>query len=535
MSNNISNKFDWIKQNPEILFFMHTFNARIVGGAVRNTLMNIPNVGEIDLATPFTPDEMIYISDIMKLKHIPTGISHGTITVLSRRYSQSYLTYIREILQNIQSDTSTKLSDIQQAIKNSCEFLIHHYEQMQNLPAQVYEFTTLRDDVETDGRHAKIRYTKDWQTDADRRDFTINALYVDVNLQIHDLVNGTQDIHNSFIRFVGTPSLRIQEDYLRILRFFRFNSHYGSDNYDQEALNACKNNVNGLKQISQERLFAEFNKLLKGKNALLAIEKMDEAGIFITLNWPKVNPEHLNVYRSNLSLLNSAYITHLQQYNAQIHTENIQLFQNTQISSSVIIENTQSHHAHNTQNYDSTHASSFSQDISLAASIDQHSNAHNSAHVSSSAITVAAQSHHTSTLLSSLIHTSLISEALFSTFNGSWSDLKMPKKTLQIIQSLQKTHPQTLSEWYTAFYHHDIEWIHAKILTSPNLSIDTILSLLEQFQHEFIFPIAGKDILEFCEAGPRIGALYTDVLNWWLQGLCKASFDECMTYLKSIL
>ncbi len=481
---------------------MHAFNARIVGGAVRNTLMHLPNIGEIDLATPFTPDEMIYIADILKLKHIPTGISHGTITILSRRYSQSYLTYIQDILQTINQDNSNTLSDIQQAIKNSCEFIIQNYTYMQNISEQVYEFTTLRDDVETDGRHAKIRYTKDWQTDADRRDFTINALYVDVNLCVHDLVNGIQDIHNHYIRFVGNPSLRIQEDYLRILRFFRFNAHYGENNYDQDALQACKDNINGLKQISQERLFAEFNKLLKGKNALLAIEKMQEVNIFTTLNWPQMNTDQLRIYQTNIDMIRDCIHSYNNQ-NAQIipsHT--------TDATTKII-------HKPN-------------QEDEICSTIIN-------ADVTASRIKVSEQKARSYVFLSTLIKPTLISEALFATFHGNWNALKMPKKTLQTIQSLQNNNPTTLQEWYKAFYHHNLDWVYAKILITPNLSIEFIISVLQQFQTEFAFPLAGKDILTFCEAGPRVGVLYTTVLDWWLNGLCKANKDACLAYLKTIL
>lgn len=550
LMNDKTYQFHWIKQNPEILFFMHIFNARIVGGAVRNTLMNIDSIGDIDLATPFTPDEMIYIADIMKLKHIPTGISHGTITILSRRYSASYLTYIREILHNINTDTTKKLSETQQSIKNSCEFLIEHYENMQNLPEQTYEFTTLRDDVETDGRHAKIRYTKNWQTDADRRDFTINALYIDVNLQLHDLVNGMQDIRQSFIRFVGNPALRIQEDYLRILRFFRFNAHYGSDTYDLQALQACKDNVQGLKQISQERLFAEFNKLLKGKHALLAIEKMNEANIFYTLNWPQVNLTNLNIYQANLSLIQSNLSSH--SYSSPISNP-----QSTTtcpiISNSVCIDHLNDNLLHTDHSSSTTsnnltsdiitdnHPDSYTYNTSIADSnTDIHSASISSNKSSyfqsiSSDHTHSTQSDTSHSLLTSLSQVSLLSEALFSTFSGNWNDLKMPKKTLQIIQSLQNNHPNTIQEWYAAFYHHGLDWIHAKILITPNLSIESILYLLSHFQHAFIFPIAGKDILEFCEAGPRIGALYNNILQWWLNNLCKASRDECLAYLHTLI
>lgn len=466
-----------MKERPELLFFMHTFSARIVGGAVRNTLLDLPITGEIDLATPFTPNEMMYIADIMRLKHIPTGIDHGTITVLGRHYTTSYLHYIEEILTRIESEKHTNQpeSAIQLAIENACKYLIANFTLIQSFnldteQASVYEFTTLRDDIETDGRHAKIAFTKDWKTDAERRDFTINALYADTNGHVYDLINGIQDIHKQYIRFVGTPSLRIQEDYLRILRFFRFNAHYGSNDinkWDADGLEACRQNAQGLKQISQERIFAELYKMFKGKYALTAIHLMDKCHIINTLNWPNINTAKIH----NLTCS-------LQQYSLQIEQNNK--------------------------------------------------------------------------------WKALLSEVVFATFDGDWSSLKMPKKTLQIIQSLQQLQCAQIADWYKAFYKYGIEWIYAKILLE-NIStpINTLTSNtsshhdnnhshwlydlekleLSKSTGSFAFPITGKDIIDTakCEPGPLVGQIHSKILNWWLEELCKPNHEECMKYMLQII
>ena len=461
----ITDKFHWIQQQPELLFFMHIFNARIVGGAVRNTLLDLPITGEIDLATPFTPDEITYIADIMHLKHIPTGIEHGTITILGRHYSKSYLEYMKEILAKIleEQGSITKQPKIQSAvqfaIEQACKFFINNFDKMQSKftdPSdRVYEFTTLRADVETDGRHAKIAFTKDWKTDAERRDFTINALYADVNGTVHDLINGLQDIYTHYIRFVGEPNLRIQEDYLRILRFFRFNAHYGSDEYekwDKPGLNACLNNVAGLKQISQERIFAELYKMFKGTHALIAIELMDKCNIINTLNWPKINKEKMN----SLAQAIVTYHKNLDKWNT------------------------------------------------------------------------------------------LLSEAVFATFDGDWNILKMPKKTLQTIQSLQNQTCKQISDWYKACYKHGIDWVYAKILLDNvqiSLTRDNWLSNLESLvistdaHANFVFPVTGQDIIDVleCKPGPIIGQMHSKLLNWWLEGLCQADRDACLTYLKQLV
>jgi tRNA nucleotidyltransferase/poly(A) polymerase len=185
--------------------------ARIAGGAVRNTLLGEP-VADVDIATTNEPRQSIARTEAAGFKVVPTGIDHGTVTVVA--------------------------------------------------DGKAYEVTTLRADIETDGRRAKVAFGRDWEADAERRDFTINALYADANGTVIDLVGGLTDLEGRTLRFIGDPEQRIREDYLRILRFFRFFAWYGSGRPDAEGLKACARLKDGLEQLSAERVWSELKKLL---------------------------------------------------------------------------------------------------------------------------------------------------------------------------------------------------------------------------------------------------------------------------------
>ena len=162
--------------------------TRAVGGAVRNAFLKLP-VAEVDLATTATPQEVIALAEKAGLKAVPTGIEHGTVTVIA--------------------------------------------------DGAPFEVTTLRRDVETFGRHAEVAFTRDWEADAKRRDFTLNALYADREGRVFDPLRGYDDLAAGRVRFIGDPAERIREDYLRILRFFRFNAYYGKGPLDEAGLKAC--------------------------------------------------------------------------------------------------------------------------------------------------------------------------------------------------------------------------------------------------------------------------------------------------------
>ncbi|WP_319775413.1 CCA tRNA nucleotidyltransferase [Breoghania sp.] len=203
--------------------------ARVVGGAVRNALLGEP-VGDIDIATTAEPVTVAARARAAGLKAIPTGIDHGTITVVS-----------------------------------------------DGIP---YEVTTLREDVETFGRHAVVRFSRDWAADAARRDFTMNALYVDPDGAIHDPTGvGHADCLARRVRFIGDPGARIAEDYLRILRFFRFHAHYGSGAIDEAGLSAVIAARDGLRKLSAERIGHEMLKILPAPHAVETVEAMAETGI----------------------------------------------------------------------------------------------------------------------------------------------------------------------------------------------------------------------------------------------------------------
>lgn len=202
--------------------------ARIVGGAVRNTLMGRP-VTDIDIATTVLPDEVLARAASANLGAIPTGLSHGTVTIVAGHRN--------------------------------------------------FEITTLRRDVMTDGRHACVAFTEDWSSDAHRRDFTINALYCDALGLLYDPTSGLDDLAAHRVRFIGRAEDRIAEDYLRILRFYRFTADYADGAIDREGHEACAVMQEGLDLISAERIRSELLKLIVAPHAPIVISEMDEAGL----------------------------------------------------------------------------------------------------------------------------------------------------------------------------------------------------------------------------------------------------------------
>ena len=204
--------------------------ARVVGGAVRNVLLGEP-IGDIDVATTAVPEEVIRRANHAGFKPVPTGIVHGTITVV--------------------------------------------------IDGQPFEVTTLREDVETFGRHATVRFGRDWRTDAERRDFTMNALFASADGVVHDYVGGLADLAARRVRFIGAAGQRIAEDYLRILRFFRFHAAYGHGAPDAAGLHACIAARSGLEQLSRERVRMELLKLLVARHATPTLAIMAESGLLL--------------------------------------------------------------------------------------------------------------------------------------------------------------------------------------------------------------------------------------------------------------
>ena len=214
---------------PETVAVMNALGeARFVGGAVRNALLGVPVV-DIDIAVPMTPDEAMARLKAKGIRTIETGLDHGTVTALAGMHA--------------------------------------------------FEITSLRRDVETDGRHAKVAFTGDWALDAARRDFTINALYASAGGEIFDYATGVEDLAAGKVRFMGEARIRIAEDYLRVLRLFRFQAWYGRGEMDAEGLAAATEARDKLKTLSAERIAKELLRLLEAANPVPVLKVMAARGI----------------------------------------------------------------------------------------------------------------------------------------------------------------------------------------------------------------------------------------------------------------
>lgn len=234
----MSARFDapWLKAGPlpRLLELLDRDGeeAAVIGGAVRNALIAEP-VREFDVATTAVPDEVIRRVTAAGFKAVPTGIEHGTVTVV--------------------------------------------------VDGQPFEVTTLREDIETYGRKAKVAFGRDWKRDAERRDFTMNALSATRDGIIRDYTGGLADLEKRRVRFIGDAAQRIGEDYLRILRFFRFHAAYGEGALDADALQACIAARAGLETLSRERVRMEMLKLVVARHAVPAIVAMAEGGLLLPL------------------------------------------------------------------------------------------------------------------------------------------------------------------------------------------------------------------------------------------------------------
>jgi poly(A) polymerase len=217
---------------PDLRRVLATLNGtgeetRIVGGAVRNALLGRA-ISDVDFATTATPETVKARAEAAGLRVLPTGIEHGTLTIL--------------------------------------------------VDGAAFEVTTLREDVETHGRHATVRFGRDFRADAERRDFTINALSVGADGAVHDYVGGLADLRAQRVAFIGDPATRIREDFLRILRFFRFHAEYGQGPLDRAGFAAALREREGLSILSRERIRVEFLKLLRARRAVEVIRELSDAG-----------------------------------------------------------------------------------------------------------------------------------------------------------------------------------------------------------------------------------------------------------------
>ena len=212
------------------------YQVRIVGGAVRDLLLG-KNPKDIDMATDAHPQEMIKILAAAGIRHEPTGLQHGTITAI--------------------------------------------------LDGEPIEITTLRIDTNQDGRHADVEFTNDWRKDAERRDLTFNAMSMEMDGTLHDYFGGRDDLKNGYARFVGDPDARMQEDYLRILRFFRFQGRLNSPTWDSDTMDAVRRNAAGLKDISGERIWMEMEKILANPATRVdVVKRMNQVGVLESIDCP---------------------------------------------------------------------------------------------------------------------------------------------------------------------------------------------------------------------------------------------------------
>ena len=225
-SKDIKKLFNILEKNKK----KNTQVAMFVGGCVRKFLSN-EDIDDIDIASIFSPEELKEKFKDSEFKIIETGVEHGSVTVI--------------------------------------------------LKSSKFEITTLRQDTKTDGRHAEVLFTDNWNVDSSRRDFTINAIYMDRKGKIYDPQNGKKDLKNNQVKFIGEPSSRIEEDYLRIIRFIRFTIYYNNKQSEPKIIEAVKLNLNGIKKLSKERILNELYKIFKLKNINILLENKEIKSIFL--------------------------------------------------------------------------------------------------------------------------------------------------------------------------------------------------------------------------------------------------------------
>jgi tRNA nucleotidyltransferase (CCA-adding enzyme) len=212
------------------------FEIRIVGGAVRD-LVQGKDPKDIDMATDARPEQMMKLLDSVGIRHEPTGLQHGTITAI--------------------------------------------------IDGEPIEITTLRIDTNQDGRHADVEFTNDWRKDAERRDLTFNAMSMEMNGTLHDYFGGVQDLENNVAKFVGNADMRLKEDYLRILRFFRFQGRLNAPTWDKDTMDAVRRNASGLEGVSGERIWMEMEKILANKTSRAdVLKRMNQADVLESIDMP---------------------------------------------------------------------------------------------------------------------------------------------------------------------------------------------------------------------------------------------------------
>ena len=256
--------------------------SRFVGGCVRDSIIGL-KTNDIDIATKLNPEDVVKILGSESIKVVPTGVDHGTVSVFSKDFN--------------------------------------------------FEITTLRSDISTNGRHAEVMFSDSWEEDSLRRDFTINSIYLKQNGELYDPHNGIQNLKDKKIIFIGNPDERINEDYLRILRFFRFNAFYGNNNLklSSDSIKACTKNKNKIKKLSSERVQNEFFKILNSSDPYFIVSIMRKIEILDLLFEHKVETK---IFKKLLLIEkeNSFSKNHILRFaslalnNKKINSNNLQMF-----------------------------------------------------------------------------------------------------------------------------------------------------------------------------------------------------------------
>ncbi len=401
--------------------------ARIVGGAVRDALLG-RTVGDIDLACTLPPDQVIAALQDAAITVKPTGIAHGTVTAI-----------------------------------------INH---------KGYEITSLRRDIETDGRHARVVFTDDWREDAARRDLTFNALYVNRDGRLYDYFDGQQDLAAGHVRFIGNAEARIREDVLRILRFFRFYAWLGHGTPDADAVAACHTLAHLLPTLSIERVAREMLKLLASPNPVAAWQSMLDHAILTEL-LPEAQPSEPLQHLIDIEQTHHVNASPLARLLAVVGDDHaVQVGQHWKLSNKQV-------------------------DYLMALVKIRHGFAMTEAAVKRAIYDEGA---------------AVTQDALLLTVIDRHYDTESSEG--KAIQSGIKQN-----------------WIASSSQPHRNddLLIGSLLSLTQNWQRP-VFPLSGQDILALgISAGPNVGAILKQVEAWWIDNDYKPARSECMTKAKAII
>lgn len=484
--------FEWLNKHKYILEILD--DAKFVGGAVKNSLLSLP-INDFDVATSHSPEDVTKICQNHGLSVIPTGLSHGTVTVMINGVG--------------------------------------------------YEVTTLRSDVKTDGRHASVEFIKDWRHDAERRDFTINAVYLDKNGEFLDFFNGVKDLRNGIIRFIGSAEKRIQEDYLRILRFFRFFVGYGIGGPNEEALFFCEKYAHCLRGISIERITKEIMTLLSYRNLenlQTGICAMHECGVLKEVFFKEsafkegsLSEGTLNVseFRAFLDFENCILDNDtLERDTLQRYTASSALLRLFMLSpenwSNLCLSNSQKKHIVEMQKAEKAMARIFDDLFGESFDVQDAKGAHNNNHRDHRKD--SKNNNKRLQILLPLIYShgrEAVLDGIMLCFYSNLSNIRSDKslsgntslsgnnslRDNNLINNLQSNSQNNLRNF-------------------SNSALRNVLKYVECASMP-VFPLLGRDLMNIgIPAGKEIGQIMQKVTKEWLNGNCKMTKDECVELAK---